>query len=137
MVFATIRASKTWCGAAACRRRNDCFKGQSDRGSGRQQFMSGGLGPKAGATMCFAMPREIIERRSSALIVTALLASCVMAGQQRDDPKDVFERGQRSLAAGKYADAERDFDHLLRAGLRSAPVYTNLGVVYLRTGRLD
>jgi tetratricopeptide (TPR) repeat protein len=73
------------------------------------------------------------------IIAAAVLASWLMLGQssQPDDPKDVFERGQRALAAGRYADAERDFDHLLQMGLRSAPVYTNLGVAHLRAGNIE
>ena len=81
--------------------------------------------------MNFAMARKIIA--------AAVLASCLMLAQSSEptDPKDVFERGQRALAAGNYADAERDFDHLLQMGMRSAPVYTNLGVAYLRAGNFD
>src|SRR5262249_17969610 len=92
---------------------------------------------KAGARMYFTMAWKIMEMRAWAQIVTALVASCVIAGPQPDDPKQVFERGQHALAVGKYAEAERDFDHLLGAGVRSAPVYTNLGVVYLRIGKFD
>jgi len=88
--------------------------------------------------MNFAMERKVGGTVSSR-IAAVLLAGCVLLGQQPEsgDPKDVFERGQRALAAGRYADAERDFDRLLKMGLRSAPVYTNLGVVYLRTGKLE
>jgi tetratricopeptide (TPR) repeat protein len=53
------------------------------------------------------------------------------------DPKAIAEDGQRALAERRYADAERDFKQLLKLDNRSASVYSNLGVVYLRTGRLD
>jgi len=56
---------------------------------------------------------------------------------QTQDPRSIFEHGQHALADGEYTVAEQDFDHLLRIGMRSAPVYGNLGVVYMRTNRLD
>lgn len=51
--------------------------------------------------------------------------------------KEIAEHGNRALAASDYATAEQDYKHLLRLGMRSASVYSNLGVVYLRTGRFD
>jgi tetratricopeptide (TPR) repeat protein len=56
---------------------------------------------------------------------------------QTQDPRSIFEHGQQALADQEYAVAEEDFDHLLRMGVRSAPTYGNLGVVYMRTNRLD
>jgi tetratricopeptide (TPR) repeat protein len=53
------------------------------------------------------------------------------------DPKAVAEHGQRALSAGQYAAAEHDFNQLLKLGVHSASVYSNLGVVYLRTSRAD
>ena len=72
-------------------------------------------------------------------LIAAVFAGCVMLGQQIEssNPKELFERGQQSLAAGKYEDAERDFDQLIKMGVRSAGVYTNLGVIYIRAGKLD
>jgi len=49
----------------------------------------------------------------------------------------IAKEGQQALASGEYAVAERDYKQLLTLGVRSAPVYSDLGVVYLRTGRLD
>jgi tetratricopeptide (TPR) repeat protein len=51
--------------------------------------------------------------------------------------KKIAEHGNRALDASDYATAEQDYKHLLRLGMRSASVYSNLGVVYLRTGRFD
>ena len=51
--------------------------------------------------------------------------------------KRIAEDGQRALASGEYAVAERDYKRLLTLGVRSASVYSDLGVVYMRTGRLD
>jgi tetratricopeptide (TPR) repeat protein len=53
------------------------------------------------------------------------------------DAKTIFEHGQRALSEGRYSLAEQDFDQLLRMGVRSASTYANLGVVYIRTNRLD
>ena len=55
----------------------------------------------------------------------------------RSDPKSIAEYGQRALAKGQYTAAERDFQQLLKLGVHSASLYSNLGVVYLRTGRFD
>ncbi len=53
------------------------------------------------------------------------------------DPKAIAQDGQRALAERRYGDAERDFKQLLKLDKRSASIYSNLGVVYLRTGRPD
>ena len=73
------------------------------------------------------------------MALAVLLPCCVRAapGNDTSDAKELFAQGQRALAAANYAEAEHDFDRVLEMGFRSAPVYTNLGVVYLRTGRLD
>ena len=54
-----------------------------------------------------------------------------------NDPKTIAEHGQRALAEGQYATAEHDFQRLLKLGVRSASLFSNLGVVYLRAGRFD
>lgn len=84
------------------------------------------------------MGREILRAPFFGLIA-AVFACCAVPGQETgsSSPKELFEHGQRSLSAGRYEDAERDFKRLLDMGLRSAPVYTNLGVVYMRTGKLE
>lgn len=73
-------------------------------------------------------------------IAFAVLLSCSIRaarGNDASDAKDLFAQGQTALAAANYAEAEHDFDRLLTMGFRTAPVYTNLGVVYLRAGKLD
>lgn len=74
-----------------------------------------------------------------ATVISAILFCHTLLAQQaaHPDPKAIAEHGQRALAEGQYAAAERDFDQLLALGVRSASVYSNLGVVYLRTGRPD
>jgi tetratricopeptide (TPR) repeat protein len=49
----------------------------------------------------------------------------------------VEEEGRRALVSGEYVVAERDYKQLLTRGVHSAAVYSDLGVVYMRTGRLD
>ena len=46
-------------------------------------------------------------------------------------------RARRLLPTKQYPAAEEDFNHLLRLGIHTAPVYSNLGVVYLRSGKPD
>lgn len=74
------------------------------------------------------------------LAISILLFCCRLSPAQAPgatNPKAIFERGQAALNRGDYGAAERDFRRLIQTGTRTAPVYTNLGVVYLRTGRLD
>jgi tetratricopeptide (TPR) repeat protein len=86
------------------------------------------------------MAYRSIKISSAGLILVIFLANRGVSGQQTQSPdrvKEVFEQGHRALIAGRYADAARDFESLLSIGQRSAPVYSNLGVAYLRTGKLD
>jgi len=52
-------------------------------------------------------------------------------------PEVIAEHAQRALNAGNYAIAEKDYQQLLKLGIRSAPLYSNLSVLYMRTGRFD
>ncbi len=59
---------------------------------------------------------------------------------EENEPQDsqlLFNEAQHALAAGNYAQAERPFRDLLKIAPRSAAAYSNLGVVYLRTNRID
>src|SRR5215813_11948492 len=47
------------------------------------------------------------------------------------------EEAQRGLASRHYQIAEEDYNQLLKLGVRSPSIYSNLGVVYMRTGRFD
>src|ERR1700730_2160352 len=86
-----------------------------------------------------AMAGTIARLSSVAPAVVALLLSSLLAQQlaTSQNAKAVFEHGQRALSLGQYGDAERDFNRVLQLGTRSAPTYANLGVVYLRTNRID
>jgi tetratricopeptide (TPR) repeat protein len=53
------------------------------------------------------------------------------------NPASVFESAQRALAAGDYKSAESGFQEVLKLDPQSAAAYINLGVVYMRTEKLD
>jgi len=68
--------------------------------------------------------------------VRAQGASASPVPQPSDRQRLAAEAG-RALAAGQYLVAEQDYRNLLKLGVDSAAVFSNLGVVYMRTGRLD
>jgi len=82
---------------------------------------------------------RVIMRTTRSTLLAALLVGGSVSGKQGQSPNlnELFEAGRSALDAGKYAEAELNFDHLLQTGLRTAPVYVNLGVVYLLTGRVE
>ena len=53
------------------------------------------------------------------------------------DLRAAFERAQQALAAQDYPAAEQRFKDFLKLDPNSAAAYTNLGVVYMRTGKSD
>jgi tetratricopeptide (TPR) repeat protein len=85
------------------------------------------------------MAGEIARRCLVALVAVSLLWLSMVAQQPPDsqNAKAIFEHGQQALSLRQYSTAERDFNRVLRLGVRSAPAYANLGVVYLRTNRVD
>ncbi len=75
-----------------------------------------------------------------ALWVVVLLAGlcssqCAAQYARTQDAQALIEHGQKALAEKQYAAAEQDFTRLLQLGVRTAPVYSNLGVAYLRLGK--
>src|SRR5580704_16126253 len=65
---------------------------------------------------------------------------CLPLGGQSITPSKVqaiFAHGEKALADKQYPVAREDFSRLLHAGVHTAPVYSNLGVVYLRSGKPD
>jgi tetratricopeptide (TPR) repeat protein len=71
-----------------------------------------------------------------ALVVTPLprLTAQQSGGQ---DPQVLAQHAQNAFSQGQYTIAEKDYRKLLQMGAHSAAVYSNLGVVYLREGKLD
>jgi tetratricopeptide (TPR) repeat protein len=77
----------------------------------------------------------------TALVMVVFAGEAVfsLAAQQplAHDVQALALRAQSAFSQGQYATAERDYSELLQIGARSAAVYSNLGVVYLREGKLD
>lgn len=76
---------------------------------------------------------------AAALVILILGAapSSAQPPQKFETAAEAFQVGQRELAAEQYAAAEAAFREVLRLDPNSAAAYTNLGVVYMRTGRFD
>jgi tetratricopeptide (TPR) repeat protein len=76
------------------------------------------------------------SRMLPALLLLPILG--LSASQARpQDPRAVFDRAQRALLAGNYEKAEEGFREVLELDPLSAAAYSNLGVIYLRTNKLD
>jgi tetratricopeptide (TPR) repeat protein len=76
----------------------------------------------------------------SVILLIACTSGPALASQiasNHESTQEIFQRGQRELAAGRYAEAERAFLTVLEREPNSPAAHTNLGVVYLRMGRLD
>jgi tetratricopeptide (TPR) repeat protein len=88
-------------------------------------------------------------RGAAAGILLSLLPALLAVGAQspgggsparrltEQDLRAAFERAQQALAAKDYPAAERGFKGFLKLDPQSAAAYSNLGVVYMRTGRPD
>jgi tetratricopeptide (TPR) repeat protein len=90
------------------------------------------------ASIRSAMFRKACRRA----LIAQLFALCCLSSAWTQQPnpadaKSIFEHGQRALLNREYATAERDFNQVIRLKANSAPAYINLGVVYLRTNRID
>lgn len=65
-------------------------------------------------------------------VVMAFL-NCAMSAQTLDD---TFNRGNELYRAGKYRDAIKEYDGIIKQGKFSAELYFNLGNAYYRDGQL-
>src|SRR5207237_2196425 len=96
-----------------------------------------------GMRMAYALLFGRLVLRLLALLVVlgpGISARCSMSSlqaSQSQNPGSIFSAAQEALSAGDYAKAERGFREVLTIDPRSAAPYTDLGVVYLRTNRLD
>ncbi|MGD0589607.1 MAG: tetratricopeptide repeat protein [Bacteroidota bacterium] len=63
---------------------------------------------------------------------SALLVSAAWA----QTPEDVFNRGNELYRAGKYQDAAKEYEHIIKQGYSSAELYYNLGNAYYRNEQL-
>lgn len=64
--------------------------------------------------------------------VIPLFQSAVLA----QTPDDAFNRGNESYRAGKYQEAEKEYESIIQQGKFSAELYFNLGNAYYRDGQL-
>src|SRR5439155_10698260 len=76
---------------------------------------------------------------TSALLISVLFSVPGLAPNQAQtrNPSALFKQAQVALAKGDYANAERGFHEVLEIDPQSAAAYTNLGVIYLRTNKID
>src|SRR5438093_11196527 len=75
-------------------------------------------------------------RLISFLVLLATPGLCTERSRPQE-PKTLFEEAQRALAAGDYASAEEGFREVLKLEPQSAAAYSGLGVVYLRTEKIN
>src|SRR5947207_11189302 len=75
-------------------------------------------------------------RLISFLVLLATPGLCTEPSRPQE-PKTLFEEAQRALAAGDYASAEKGFREVLKLDSQSAAAYSGLGVVYLRTEKIN
>jgi tetratricopeptide (TPR) repeat protein len=59
------------------------------------------------------------------------------SGQSNSSNQELFAKGQQALIAHRDSEALEIFRHLLAAGMNTAPVYSNLGVAYMRAGSFE
>ena len=84
----------------------------------------------------------MIARIEISLLTIGFLVGAFLpcAGAQQPSKQAVQAlalQAQSAFSQGQYAVAEKDYNELLQMGAHSAAVYSNLGVVYLREGKLD
>jgi hypothetical protein len=69
------------------------------------------------------------------LMITACLLF-ILQNSFAQTPDDVFTRGNELYRAGKYQEAIREYDRILKQGIASAEVYFNLGNAHYRNEQL-
>ena len=69
------------------------------------------------------------------LMITACLLF-ILQNSFAQTPDDVFTRGNELYRAGKYQEAIREYDRILKHGIASAEVYFNLGNAHYRNEQL-
>jgi tetratricopeptide (TPR) repeat protein len=87
-------------------------------------------------------------RFASALVLPLLMASAAHAGIARADPRQanspqadpaqvqsLYKEGERALAAGQYAEAERAYTRMRELQPNVAEVHARLGLIYFQQGR--
>ena len=73
-----------------------------------------------------------MNRIYATIVLVGLAVSAVVA----QTPGDVFQRGNEFYRAGRFAEAAREYESILKQGYTSSPLYFNLGNAYYRLGEL-
>lgn len=74
-------------------------------------------------------------KRLQWIIIIGVSALIVSAGWAQT-PEDVFNRGNELYRAGKYQDAVKEYERIIKQGYSSAELYYNLGNAYYRNEQL-
>ena len=76
------------------------------------------------------------QRRWFCMFLAGLLscATCAAQSGRSAEVADLLARAEKALSEKQYPAARQDLQHLLELGIKTAPVYSNLGVAYLHSG---
>jgi hypothetical protein len=74
-------------------------------------------------------------KRAQWILIAGFSALFVSAGWAQT-PEDGFNRGNELYRAGKYQDASKEYEHIIKQGYSSAGIYYNLGNAYYRNEQL-
>jgi hypothetical protein len=74
-------------------------------------------------------------KRTRWILITGFSVLLVSAGWAQT-PEDVFNRGNELYRAGKYQDAIKEYENIIKQGYSSADLYYNLGNAYYRNEQL-
>src|SRR5215467_13908446 len=86
--------------------------------------------------VCVTVVFSLLLFRLPLLRAQATSSTTTQASSQNDRAR-LANVGRDALNSGNYAVAEKNYNTLLKLGVHSPLVYSNLGVVYMRTGRFD
>ncbi|MDT7813543.1 MAG: hypothetical protein QOJ42_3459, partial [Acidobacteriaceae bacterium] len=76
-------------------------------------------------------------RQQIALVLCSIAVMCSAQDNGSVPTEQYFEAGQKALAAGRFEDAERNFEKLRDLEPRVAEIRANLGLVYFREGKYE
>ena len=89
------------------------------------------------ATLLRFLDGVLISVVFAALLTPLTNSANAQAQSNGADVSKLYANAQKALNEHRYSDAETDLKNLLRLGQHSAAVYSNLGVAYLHTGKLE
>ncbi len=75
---------------------------------------------------------------SAMAVVVCVAGGRATSAQQSTDPlQEHAAAGERALAEGRYADAEREYETLRKLSPATAEVHARLGLIYFQEGKFD